>query len=38
MATGTGKTRISIATVELLMKENWARRVLFLADRNGLLT
>ncbi len=38
MATGTGKTRISIATVELLMKANWARRVLFLADRNGLLT
>ncbi len=38
MATGTGKTRISIASVELLMKAGWARRVLFLADRNGLLT
>ncbi len=38
MATGTGKTRISIATVELLMKANWVRRVLFLADRTGLLT
>ena len=32
------KTRISIAAVELLLKANWARRVLFLADRNGLLT
>ena len=38
MATGTGKTRISIAAVELLMKADWVRRVLFLADRNGLLT
>lgn len=38
MATGTGKTRLSIATVELLMKHNWVRRVLFLADRNALLT
>ena len=38
MATGTGKTRLSLATVELLMKANWARRILFLADRNALLT
>lgn len=38
MATGTGKTRVSIATVGLLMKANWVRRVLFLADRNSLLT
>ncbi|WLD14363.1 DEAD/DEAH box helicase family protein [Planctellipticum variicoloris] len=38
MATGTGKTRLSIAAVELLMKHNWVRRVLFLADRNALLT
>lgn len=37
MATGTGKTRLSIAAVELLMKANWVRRVLFLADRNALL-
>ncbi|HUQ69236.1 MAG TPA: DEAD/DEAH box helicase family protein [Planctomycetaceae bacterium] len=37
MATGTGKTRLSIAAVELLMKHNWVRRVLFLADRNALL-
>lgn len=38
MATGTGKTRLSIATVDLLMKQNWVRRVLFLADRTALLT
>lgn len=37
MATGTGKTRVSIATVGVLMKANWVRRVLFLADRNSLL-
>jgi len=38
MATGTGKTRLSIAIVEGLMKNNWINRVLFLADRNALLT
>lgn len=38
MATGTGKTRVSVALVELLMKQNWVRRVLFLADRRALLT
>jgi len=38
MATGTGKTRTAIALVELLMKANWVKRVLFLADRNALLT
>lgn len=37
MATGTGKTRVSIALVEMLMKQNWVRRVLFLADRRALL-
>ena len=37
MATGTGKTRLSIAAVEILMKHNWVRRVLFLADRTALL-
>ncbi len=37
MATGTGKTRISIALVELLQKSNWIKRVLFLADRNALV-
>ncbi len=38
LATGAGKTRLSIAIVDLLMRHNWARRVLFLADRNALLT
>jgi len=38
MATGTGKTRTAIALVDLLMKGNWVKRVLFLADRNALLT
>ncbi len=37
MATGTGKTRVSIALVELLMKNNWIKNVLFLADRTALL-
>ncbi|MCM2357388.1 MAG: DEAD/DEAH box helicase family protein [Geobacteraceae bacterium] len=38
MATGTGKTRAVIALIELLQKCNWIKRVLFLADRNALLT
>jgi type I restriction enzyme, R subunit len=38
MATGTGKTRISAAIVDMLTKCNWAKRVLFLADRNALVT
>jgi type I restriction enzyme R subunit len=38
MATGTGKTRTMIALVDLLMKNNWIKNVLFLADRNALLT
>ncbi len=38
MATGTGKTRTAIALVELLMRANWVKRVLFLADRNALVT
>lgn len=38
MATGTGKTRTAIALVDLLMKQNWVRKVLFLADRRALLT
>lgn len=37
MATGTGKTRMSIALVELLMRGNWVKRVLFLADRKALV-
>ena len=38
MATGTGKTRTVIALIELLQKCNWIKRVLFLADRNALLS
>ena len=37
MATGSGKTRTVIALADLLMKANWARRVLFLADRKALV-
>jgi type I restriction enzyme R subunit len=38
MATGSGKTRVSAAIVDMLVKCNWAKRVLFLADRNALVT
>ena len=38
MATGAGKTRTVIALCELLMRCNWAKRVLFLADRVALVT
>jgi type I restriction enzyme R subunit len=37
MATGAGKTRTVIALSELLMRCNWAKRVLFLADRLALV-
>ncbi len=37
MATGSGKTRTTIALVELLQKTNWVKRVLFLADRIALV-
>lgn len=37
MATGSGKTRMAIALVELLMRGNWVKRVLFLADRVALV-
>lgn len=36
MATGTGKTRTTIALVESLMRAGWAERVLFLVDRIAL--
>src|SRR5690606_20323157 len=38
MATGSGKTRVSAAIVDMLTKSHWAKRVLFLADRNALVT
>ena len=37
MATGTGKTRTAAALVDVMSKTNWAKRVLFLADRNALI-
>lgn len=36
-ATGGGKTRMVIALSDLLMRCNWAKRVLFLADRVALV-
>lgn len=37
MATGAGKTRTVIALVDMLMRSNWVKRVLFLADRVALV-
>ena len=37
MATGSGKTRTVIALADQLMKANWAKRILFLADRTALV-
>lgn len=37
MATGTGKTRTVIALTKGMMEANWAKRVLFLADRDELV-
>ncbi len=37
MATGAGKTRTVIALADLLMRCNWAKRILFLADRVALV-
>ncbi|WP_055477913.1 DEAD/DEAH box helicase family protein [Sphaerimonospora mesophila] len=38
MATGSGKTRTVIALVDQLIRANWVKRVLFLADRQALVT
>jgi type I restriction enzyme R subunit len=37
MATGAGKTRTVIALSDLLMRANWARRILFLAESLALV-
>ncbi len=37
MATGAGKTRTVVALCDLMMRCNWAKRVLFLADRIALV-
>lgn len=38
MATGSGKTRMVIALVKVLLEQGWIKNVLFLADRNSLVT
>ena len=38
MATGSGKTRTVIALCKVLMEKGWVRNILFLADRNSLVT
>ena len=38
MATGSGKTRTVIALCKVLMEKGWVRDILFLADRNSLVT
>jgi len=37
MATGSGKTRVAIALVDLLQRSGWVKRALFLADRISLV-
>jgi type I restriction enzyme, R subunit len=37
MATGAGKTRTVVALADLLIRANWAKRTLFLADRTALV-
>ena len=37
MATGTGKTRVAISLVDVLMRNGWIKNVLFLADRTMLV-
>ena len=38
MATGSGKTRTVIALCQVLLKRGWVKNILFLADRNSLVT
>lgn len=38
MATGSGKTRTVIALCEVLLHCGWVKNILFLADRNSLVT
>ena len=38
MATGSGKTRTVIALCDVLLKAGWVKNILFLADRNALVT
>ncbi len=36
MATGTGKTRVAMAIIDVLKKYKWVKKVLFIADRRTL--
>jgi len=38
MATGSGKTRTIIGLVDVLLQHGWVKNILFLADRNSLVT
>ena len=38
MATGSGKTRTIIALCDVLLRHGWIKNILFLADRNALVT
>ena len=38
MATGSGKTRTVIALCDVLLRRGWVKNILFLADRNSLVT
>ena len=38
MATGSGKTRTIIALCDVLLQHGWVKNILFLADRNSLVT
>lgn len=38
MSMGTGKTRTAAALVDVMVKANWVKRVLFIADRTALVT
>lgn len=38
MATGSGKTRTVIALCDVLLQQGWVKNILFLADRNSLVT
>ncbi|MCG4585754.1 DEAD/DEAH box helicase family protein, partial [Anaerosalibacter bizertensis] len=37
MATGSGKTRTAASIVDILNRRNWAKNILFLADRTALV-
>ena len=38
MATGSGKTRTVISLCDVLLRKGWVKNILFLADRNSLVT